>query len=104
MAYNGYPFSQFNVDYFDKQNPLREIFYKFKTPKRVYLVRIEEYKNNIFVIKFHQMCDSHNKHKYSMIFNDGDAFKVFRTIISIFLEIHKKIPLSFFWFYWRTYN
>lgn len=66
------------------------ITYNFKTPKYMYLVEVEKFKNNTFVIKY--FLKKHKKHKlkYNMLSKEFKARPIVMTIINILIEILAK--------------
>lgn len=62
--------------------------YSFKTRfNKRYIVQVEEYAHEVFIIKFYLKAHSRSKDKYSKLANDFDGFRVLSTCITIMLAI-----------------
>lgn len=63
-----------------------------------YIVNVEEYDHNVFVIKFHLNAHSGSRNKYSILVKTHNASPVIRTCIEIMLFIYRKNPYASFGF------
>lgn len=98
MFNSGYIYSQLSSNPGSSSEIRREIQYKFKSSKRIYHVIAEEYDHKIYAIKFYASIHKNFQHKYNVVLNDNDAFKVIRTVFDITLSILKKEELASFGF------
>jgi hypothetical protein len=65
---------------------------------RKYIVEVEEYKYNMFILKFHLKCHNKADDKYSRMTKFNDVTKVLRTCIDIMIQMYKDNPYSSFGF------
>lgn len=72
--------------------------YRFKTSNYVYLVEVECYPQNIYVLKFYQRIHKVNKEKFNLLTNEGRCSRIVGTCFSIFMDIYQKNPLASFGF------
>ena len=72
--------------------------YNFKTHIRRYIAVVEQYKNDIFIIKYYADCHSRSRYKFSYIFNDEKPPRIIRTCINIMLDFYKNYPEASFGF------
>ena len=73
--------------------------YKFRTIYGIrYNVDIEEFKYELFILKFYQ--DKHKSHpdKYRFMTGENDCWRIFSTILNITMEVYKKYPKGSFGF------
>lgn len=89
MFESGFPYSKLNktkTSSIGKDILLFRHWYKFKTPKNVYLVWVEEYENDVLIIKFflssHQLSDR----KFSFMSNEGLAPRIIGTCVDILIN------------------
>lgn len=75
---------------------LFEHVYHFKTSKRRYIVIVEEYHLNIFVVKFYPADKKRYNDRFSIVLNDFDFAPIIRTCINIMLEVLKENPTASF--------
>lgn len=69
-----------------------------------YIINVEQYRNNIFVLKFHPRKLKTSKYRFNVITNSGHFSKIVRTNINVLIEFYKKFPNSHFGFIGaRTY-
>ena len=63
--------------------------YHFRSTKtnQWYIVRVEEYPNHFYGIKFYLKADAHNPHKYNRLTGLNEARPVIKTCIAILLTI-----------------
>ena len=64
--------------------------YGFRTERRRYLVRVERYEMNIYIIKFHAVCHSASKEKYNLLFNDEKPAPIIMTCVRIMLDFYDR--------------
>lgn len=99
MPSDCYAFSKVGNDLANSKESLISIItYSFKTPANWYLVEVEKYKQNAFVIKY--FLKKHKKHKfrYNLLSNEFKCRPVVMTVINILLEILNKKKLASFAF------
>jgi len=85
---------------------LEEQIFTFRTLKdRRYIVQLETYKYDIFIIKFYLKKHGSWKWKYNIRTNDHEAIRVINTCLNICLDLLNKQPTASFGFLAsRTYN
>lgn len=76
------------------------LLYHFRSTKtrRWYIVRVEEYPNHFYGIKFYLKDDAHSPHKYNRLTGLNEARPVIRTCIAILMNIAEKDTHSSFGF------
>lgn len=72
--------------------------YSFKTSNYPYLVEVEQYPHNIYVLKFYRRIHKGNKERFNLLTNEGRCSRIVGTCFSIFMDIYKKNPLASFGF------
>lgn len=73
--------------------------YRFKTRfNRVYFIVVEAFNSNVYAIKFHLRIHQHLPNKYQFKIDDGDAFRIFSTCISMASIILENDPKASFGF------
>src|SRR6185437_4490791 len=77
---------------------LESWLYKFTTTKKRYLVIVERYQYNIYVIKFYADCHALSKNKYHLLLKDEQPAPIIRTCINIMLEFFALNPRASFGF------
>jgi hypothetical protein len=79
----------YKVDFFHRskdgdKNLIRRDYYRFKTRfNRVYFIEVEVYKKSLFFVKFFCRIHKNLDTKYQIVLNDGDAFRILSTCISL---------------------
>ena len=68
--------------------------YKFNTTLYPYVIEVEKYKNNIYILKFYRRLHKNNRNRYSLMSNEGKCSRIIGTCFSLFLSIHKNNPLA----------
>ena len=74
-----------------KDNPVLKTIhiYTFKNRfKTVYIVNVEEYKHEMFILKFHTKAHKSSINKYNLLTKEGDARRIIFTCIKIAQQIH----------------
>jgi len=95
-----YPFHKVGVNKAHNQGYLKEIItYSFKTNRNYYLVEVEVYALDIYVIKYFLKKDKRNPVKYNILTYENRCSKIISTCIRIMLQIHDKNPLASFGFW-----
>ena len=99
MVPKGYPYNSVGVGR-KKESPLiREIKYSFKNKYNLqYIVNVEQYQYDIFIVKFHLADHSNSKWRYCYLTKQGDARRIIFTCVEIGLEIYSKFPNASFGF------
>lgn len=90
MFDSGYPYNLLDTKYNPSEYIKCSWNYSFKASVRRYLVIVELYNNDIYVIKYHAICHKKSKDKYSFIYNDEKATQIIRTCINIMLDFYKQ--------------
>lgn len=72
--------------------------FRFKTNKHTYIVDIEQYKNQIFILKFYLKNHRNSKNRFSFRTHEGQATAILSTCLKIAVELYIKIPLASFGF------
>lgn len=91
MLQSAYPFYFIQKDEGDSQGLLHVCLYRFKSTKSnlVYIVRVEEYKYNIYAVKFYQKSHALSKDKYRMMTHTNEPRRIINTCINIMLSIYQ---------------
>lgn len=77
-------------DQVDDPGILEFWLYGFSTGRRRYVVRVERYDMNIYIIKFHAVCHSASTEKYNLLFNDEKPAPIIMTCIRIMLDFYNR--------------
>lgn len=93
---------QFKQVHYDK-NPHGDLrsrrIFRFKSHKNhTYLVEVEGYQNNTFVLKFYLKSHSNSPNKYNTLTNIKEPRGIIYTCIAIIIEIYMKNKLASFGF------
>jgi len=73
--------------------------YSFRTKtNKFYIVNVEEYPHNLYVVKFHLKDHTDSVWRYHNLTHEYDARKIIYTCIEIGLKIYEKNPLASFGF------
>ena len=74
--------------------------YTFRSTKSnlVYLVRVERYKMDIYIIKFYLKSNQNSPHKYNLLTNTFEPRRIINTCISILMDIFHQNPSASFGF------
>lgn len=95
------------IDYYPYTFLMREqtrdipvLVYHFRSPKshQWYIVRVEEFPNKFFGIKFYLKSDSLNPHKFNRLSGLNEPRPVINTCIAILMELAEKMPEASFGF------
>lgn len=80
-------------------NNIEKVFkYRFKTPKYTYIVDVELFKYQIFIIKFYLKEQALSDNRFSYRTHEGVAAEVLGTCLHIASELYKAYPLASFGF------
>jgi hypothetical protein len=71
----------------NKENLIHVITYNFRSAGNRYLVEIEKYKLNTFVIKYFLQCHKKHKHRYNLLSNEFKCRPVVMTVINILMDV-----------------
>lgn len=99
---DGYPFIFLMKDYQGaNKDMLCTLQYRFKSTKtnHTYLVRVEQYRDNVYCLKFYDKSVSDSKNRYSLRTNTFEARTILYTIYRIMLDVYKKDLDASFFFY-----
>ena len=74
--------------------------YTFRSAKSnlVYLVRVEHYKMDIYIIKFYLKSNRNSPYKYNLLTNTFEPRRIINTCINILMDIYQKHPDASFGF------
>lgn len=88
-----------------KKHLLKTYKYFFDTEEgERYIINVEQYPYNIFVLKFYPRSLKNSKYKYNVLTKTGHLSKIVRTNIEILINFHNQFPNSHFGFIGaRTY-
>lgn len=84
--YSGYPYRCVSISKHPNDIVLKHLEYTFRTPKRCYIVIIEKYPHEVYVLKFHISKLRGSKLKYHFQTDDQDAARVIATCCYILLK------------------
>ena len=105
MFDNSYTHHRGNVINHNNSIHIKTIVYSFKTVnKHFYIVNIEKYKNEVFILKFHLKPHSDSENRYKFIANKAnteytfDVPAILNTCLNILLEIKSRNNLASFGF------
>jgi hypothetical protein len=73
-----------------------ELIFQFRTNHRRYIVIVEEYRFDIFIVKFYPATKKNDDNRFQVVLNDYEFAPIIRTCINIMLEFLKKNPLASF--------
>ena len=90
MFDKGYRFNLVDKRETPKESVLITWKYNFKTDKRRYVVLVEKYQYNVYIIKYYAACHTKSKYKYTYLFNDEKPARIIRTCIDILLKYYKE--------------
>jgi hypothetical protein len=63
-----------------------------------YIVNVEKYDCNVYIVKFYLKNHRHSKDKYRLLTGNRDAPRIIRTCINIMIDIYKINPYASFGF------
>jgi len=63
-----------------------------------YIVNVEEYEYQIFVVKFHLKEHANSVNKYKIVSNFGDTSRIINTCLHIMIDMYKEYPKASFGF------
>lgn len=74
--------------------------YTFRSTKSnlVYLVRVEHYRMEVYIIKFYLKSNRNSPHKYSLLTNTFEPRRILNTCVNILLDIYRDNPDASFGF------
>lgn len=84
----------------DESNGLRYFTFAFKTAKGCrYIVEIEEFHHNVFILKFHPSTHSGAYNRYNILTGEGDSFRIISTCLNVLsfvkTSIEDKVSFGF---------
>lgn len=60
-------------------------YYTFRTRKnRRYVVEAEQYKHQVYMLKFYPLAFKSSSNRFKLLVNDGDAFRILSTCLRVF--------------------
>lgn len=72
--------------------------YRFHSEKYPYLVHVEHYVNNIYVVKYCMAKHKNNSKRYNLLIRDYKCSRIVSTCVRIMLSVLKKDPKASFGF------
>lgn len=99
MNEQGYPFTFAGIDSHATDEYQKDsLLFRFESSKshHHYLVRIERYVNNLYCIKFFDETTDSSKGDFSHLSATYEPRTIFRTVVSIALEVFRNNPLASF--------
>jgi len=72
--------------------------FKFKAKNKLYIVHLDEFDSNIFILKFYLKSHSQSEDKFKLLTNERVPRKIVNTCISICLDVFKKNDKATFGF------
>ncbi|TFF35359.1 hypothetical protein [Mucilaginibacter psychrotolerans] len=94
-----YPFHQIRLVKPLANKYLKEIItYNFRSEKNYYLVEVERYALDIYVVKFYLKKHKQSPYKYNILTNEHKGSRVINTCVQIMLSIYHKNELPSFGF------
>ena len=86
-----YSFSKLNFNATELTEAKGYHLYKFRNiDKEVYNVKIYEYENKIFMLKYHLAKHEQSNRKYQILINSSKSYKTIATVLAIFLSFIKE--------------
>lgn len=97
---DSYPFTYRKNENINSKGHIRNILYNFKSTKSNlrYIVLVEQYKYNVFAVKFYPKKWANSEHKYQMLTNTNEPRRIINTCINVMLSIYQKYPDASFGF------
>ena len=98
---DGYPFIfQMIVKCTENEYMLNTLQYRFKSMKshHTYIVRVEQYPEHAYCLKFFDKANIDSKNKYSLRTNTFEPRTIFYTLIHIMLDVLKRDSSASFFF------
>jgi hypothetical protein len=71
------------------QSFVKTHIYSFRAEKTRYVVEVEEYSFNIFIIKFYRKSDTMDPLKFNVLTNEFKCSKIIATCVHVLLHIHR---------------
>ena len=68
--------------------------YSFRTENQYYLVEVERYKYDIFIIKYFLKKHKSNKKRFNLLSHEFKCSKIVATCVNIMLSILRKHPIA----------
>lgn len=85
-----------------KNNPDPDILciwkYNFKSAIRRYIITVELYQHNIYILKYHAACHSKCENKFSLLFNDEKPAPIIKTCVDVMISFYNANNLASFGF------
>jgi len=75
---------------------IAEYVYQFRTNARRYIATVEEYRLNIFVVKFFPADKKNDPNRFQIVLNDFEFPSILRTCLNVMLEFLAKNPFASF--------
>jgi hypothetical protein len=89
-----------NIPCENNKDIIKKMLYRFKSLKtnRVYLVEIECYRMNVYIIKFYPKNNSNSNNKFRILTGDYEVRRIVFTCFNILKEIYQQDERSSFGF------
>lgn len=99
MFENNYPFIKVGCkSTFNHNNYVRTHIYAFRTERYRYLIEVEQYLNEIFIIKFYRKQDKSRDCKFNILTHENNCTKIVSTCIQVLIRILQTHPKASFGF------
>lgn len=100
MLPHSYPFVHVMDEKVNTNGHLSNLLYRFKSTKSniSYIVCVEHYKYNVFVVKFYPKSWRDSKRKYQLLTRTNEPRRIIYTCINIMLTIFDRHPTASFGF------
>jgi hypothetical protein len=93
------PFLQLTIQYEeDTSFHIKTYIYRVKTPRGNYIVHVEEYVNDLYVVKFYPVRFKRHPNKFNIVANDGVLPVVIGTCLRILFQLFQTNSNSSFGF------
>ncbi|MES2875300.1 MAG: hypothetical protein V4708_16365 [Bacteroidota bacterium] len=99
MFETGYPVNKARVQQANNKKYLVSLStYTFKTPKNRYIIEVEKYLHDIYILKFFPKHLQGNKKRFNVLTKEYCCSKIVSTCIEVVLSILRKHPTAHFGF------
>ena len=89
---DSYPFCHIKNENINRNGHIRDLLYHFKSTKSnlIYIVLVEQYKYDVFAVKFYPKKWRNSKNKYRLLTKTYEPRRIINTCINIMLSIYDK--------------
>lgn len=83
----------------DKRYFIKQYIYHFRSKNSTwYLIEVEQYSGDIFILKFYLKKDKKNKFKFNLLSNEHSCSRIIATCMDVLFLIYKNKPKASFGF------